>query len=563
MFLLVTYRVVVTVFSFRLIVRQRGSEESQEHETRKGQDQQCRRSPCHILFLTSINDALIDRTLESKLAVASTNDEGSEQSDCHAQHDTRSNFASRTSFMQSFSRLLITSKPRQFSVFNRIALNSIELTRVSPVLACESIRSMGSVATPLVPPVAKKVPYKHVYHGREFEDPYHWMRDDDKKQKRPEIMEHLEAEKAFATARLKQYEPLKDELYKEMLARIQEDDVDVPVKKGDYYYYKRTEKGKQYPYYCRKKGDLAESTKEEIVLDQNTMKEEYIVLGSYEPSPNHKLLAYSLDTQGNEFFTVYVKDLETGKVFEAPDVIENTDGTIEWSGDSKSFYYMTLDDIQRPDKLFRHILGQPQSADEQLYHETDEQFRLGIGKTNSERYILVASESGLSSEIRIIDAEKPEDGMKMFHPRTEDLSYSVDHQGNQFLVLTNDARTRINYRLISVPVDDPSQWGDYTKWTNEVIPYDPFVHLTGIECFKDYIAVFSKADAITKLRIIKASGNGDVEKTGESYLLDFPEEIYALSSVSSSDQDYNASKIRFSYASPITVGFVLWDKQGR
>lgn len=334
-----------------------------------------------------------------------------------------------------------------------------------------------------------------------------------------------------------------------MLGRIQEDDTDVPVKKGEYFYYKRTEKGKQYPYYCRKKGNANPETPEEILLDMNSMTEEYLVLGAYEPSPSHELLAYSLDTRGDEFFTVYIKDLNTGKVFEAPDVIEKTDGTVEWTADSKSFYYMTLDAIQRPDKLFRHVLGTDRSQDIQLFHEPDEKFRLGIGKTNSEKYILMGSHSSLSTEMWVLDAENPDAEMKLFFPRTPELSYSVDHQGDQFLVLTNDARTRINYRLVSVPCNQPEKWGD---WSNEVIPYDPYVHLTGIECFKDFIAVFSKSDAVKKLRIIRAGANGNVEKGCESYLLEMPEEIYALYGSSTSDQDYNSTKIRFSYSSPIT-----------
>jgi oligopeptidase B len=233
------------------------------------------------------------------------------------------------------------------------------------------------------PPIAPKRLHVHSLHGDDRMDEYYWMRDRDD----PAVMAYLEAENTYTEAIMGPTQPLQTALYDEMLARIQETDLTVPYRKGDYYYYTRTETGKSYPIHCRKQGSL--DAPEEILLDENILAagQDYFSLGAFEVSPNHRLLAYSVDTSGAECFTLYVLDLVTGKQF--PEAIPDTYYAIAWGNDNQTLFYTTIDEAHRPFKLFRHCLGKDVSEDTLIYHEPDDSYFLSIDKTRSEAYLLL------------------------------------------------------------------------------------------------------------------------------------------------------------------------------
>ncbi|KAJ3340204.1 hypothetical protein HDU93_007294 [Gonapodya sp. JEL0774] len=414
----------------------------------------------------------------------------------------------------------------------------------------------------ITPPVAKKVDYVHKWHGKDFPDPYQWLRDDTKGAKRPEIVEHLTKENEYAHAKLAPFAELKETLYQEFLGRIQEDDTDVPLVKSSFLYYKRTEKGKQYPIWCRRPADdsrLVDDLKEingskhpeEVVLDLNSFEHKYLELGSFSPAPNNKILAYALDTTGSEYYDISFKDLSSGSVlpdvlkqvgpFSSGDVTElvttarqQVTSDITWSHDCLSIYYTKYDSAQRPHQLWRHTLGSLTDEDVLLYEETDEKFRVGVTTSNSKRFIFVVLESGLTSETRYIDSEDPSKELRVFQPRTHELMYDVEHFGQGFLVLTNDGREHIN-----------GNW-------KEIMPYDPFTHLLGVESLESFIAVYEKNDGLNKIRIHHPDpGNGAID-LAKSYHLEFEEEVYAVQPLGGSNQVFSLPYIRFAYSSPVT-----------
>ncbi|KXS21376.1 oligopeptidase B [Gonapodya prolifera JEL478] len=406
------------------------------------------------------------------------------------------------------------------------------------------------------PPLAKKVDYVHKFHEREFPDPYQWLRDDAKGTKRADIVDHLTSENNYARGKMAPYAELKETLYNEFLSRIQEDDTDVPLVKGSYLYYKRTEKGKQYPIWCRRVADtdrLVDDLRdvngsrhpEEIVLDLNLFEHKYLELGAFTPEPTNKILAYALDTSGNEYYDVYFRDLSTGK--DLPDVLRQVDSGVTWSHDSKSVYYTKYDDSQRPYRIFKHIMGAAEEEDVMLYEETDEKFRVDLTTSNSKRFIFVQLESGLTNEIRFIDSKDPTASLQVFQPRIHELKYDVEHFGDGFIVLTNDGREHINNRICWCPIDATGR----ENW-KEIAPYDPYTHLIGVEPFQNFLAVYEKNDGLTKIHIHYPNAATGAIDTSKSYRLQFEEEVYAIQPLSGSNQIYASSSIRFAYSSPVT-----------
>ena len=248
------------------------------------------------------------------------------------------------------------------------------------------------------PPVAKVVPKQLTVHGDTWIDNYFWLRD----RKDPETISYLEAENEYTQKVMKPTEELQATLYAEMLGRIKQTDLSVPVKRDGFYYYLRTEEGKSYSTYCRKKGSL--DAPEEILLDGNAEAEgkKYFRVGDFAVSPNHQLLAYSTDVAGDEEYTVRVKNLETGQLL--PDEIANAYYSLEWADDNATFFYTVLDSAKRPYKVFRHKLGRAQ--DDVVYHETDERFTVELSKTSSRAYILISIASSLTSEVRYLSAQR-------------------------------------------------------------------------------------------------------------------------------------------------------------
>jgi oligopeptidase B len=382
------------------------------------------------------------------------------------------------------------------------------------------------------PPVAKVVPKEIETHGQKRVDNYFWLRDKND----PDTIAYLEAENRYTEAMMKQTDGLQSKLYQEILGRIKEDDNSVPVRRGEFYYYSRTEKGKQYPIFCRKKGSL--QAKEEILLDANVLAEgaKYFQIGNYSVSPNHKLLAYSTDTAGDEDFRINVKNLETGELL--PDQIEKSYYSLEWANDNKTFFYTVLDSAHRPYKVFRHELGQKNDA--LVYHETDERFTVAVGKGRSDKYLYLGLSSSLTDETRFLDANKPQGTFEPVLPRKQGVEYSVDDHGDSFYVRIND--TARSFRLVKMPVSDRSQ----AKWV-EVLPARKGVTIESVETFKNHLVVYERDNGLHKFRIEDLRNN-------KVHYVDFPDPVYSASPGQNAEWDTNL--FRFSYTSLVAPSAV-------
>lgn len=296
------------------------------------------------------------------------------------------------------------------------------------------------------PPKAAEIIHQMTIHGHTRTDPYYWLRERDN----PEVLAYLAAENEYTKTMLAHTEERREQLYKEITGRIKQDDESVPVLKNGYFYYDRFMEGHEYPIYCRKKKTL--ETDEEVVLDVNCVAEgaDYCHVVALEISGNNKLLAYSVDKVGRLQFVLCFKDLETGE--DLSDRIEMTSGWgVAWANDNRTvFYAKKHPETLRPCRIFRHILGEDPSGDEYIYFEEDETYRVGIQKSKSKAWLFINSSSTLSSEYRVLPADKPSGEFRIFQPRERKHEYWIDHYGDHFYILTNlDAR---NNRLMRTPV---------------------------------------------------------------------------------------------------------------
>jgi len=337
---------------------------------------------------------------------------------------------------------------------------SILMTTIalSPVVADESVK----------PPSAKKVRKATTLHGQPWADDYFWLRD----KPNPDVAAYLEAENAYTDAVMRPTQGLQESLYKEMLGHIKETDVSVPYREGGYLYYSRTEEGKQYPIYCRKKGGL--DAAEEVTLDLNELAkgQKFMAIGAYTVTDDGNLLAYTTDNTGFREYTLRVKDLRTGEL--RPEMAEKV-ASVAWANDGQTLFYTTDDPAKRPYRLYRLRLGSPLPGD-LVYEEKDELFRVGVGRSRSKGYIFLGSGSLTTSEVRYIPADQPQAEWKIVAPRRHEHEYEVDHRGDQFYIRTNDKGR--NFRLVTAPVSDPRP----ENWT-EVVPHRPDVMLEGVELF--------------------------------------------------------------------------------
>ncbi len=265
------------------------------------------------------------------------------------------------------------------------------VTRMLPSLFCAFASLAGLVsapvavcaASPLSPPLAHEFPVADTTNGDVRIDYYAWMRD----REDPDVIAYLEAENAYTDAVMEHTKGLQDSLYKEIVGRIKETDLSVPYRKGDYFYYWRSEEGKDYRIFCRKAGSL--DAPEQILLDQNELSEghDYFDIWTVSVSPDHSMIAYLVDTTGAEDFTLHVLDIATGELLD--DVIEGLDYDLVWGNDNRTIFYTTTDDARRADKLWRHVLGTPVDADVLIYHEPDESFWVSVYRTRSDRYLIM------------------------------------------------------------------------------------------------------------------------------------------------------------------------------
>ncbi|MCC6591325.1 MAG: S9 family peptidase [Bryobacterales bacterium] len=384
-------------------------------------------------------------------------------------------------------------------------------------------------------PVAKVVPKTTTLHGDTLNDPYAWLRD----RESAEVIAYLEAENAYTEAVMADTKDLQDALYAEMLGRIKQTDLSVPYRKGDYWYYARTTEGRQYPIYCRSR-ELGSEGGEQILIDANAMAagHDYFRIGVLAVSPNQNLLAYSTDVEGDEEYTLRVKDLRTGELL--PTEIKRTYNTVRWAADNETLFYNVLDAAKRPYRVYRHRLGST-TPDVLVYEETDERFTLEVNETRDEAYLLLDSHSSTTSEVRLLRATDPEGEFEVLLPRVQDIEYAVEHHTNRFYVTIND--TGRNFRLVTMAEADRSR----ERW-RELIAHSADVLIEAVEPFADHVVIVQRSGGLRQLRI-------DTLGTGESHLVIFPEAAYTVYPVM--NVEFRTNLLRFSYESFTTPASVF------
>jgi oligopeptidase B len=383
------------------------------------------------------------------------------------------------------------------------------------------------------PPVAKTVPYTFTHLGRTFNDAYFWLQD----KTNPSVIAYLEAENAYARAALEHTLPLQEQLYTEMRGRMVEDDASVPEQHGDYFYHSRVQAGQQYRVFCRKHMRL--DAPEETLLDENALAvgKSYCRVNRFDPSPNHRLLAYSIDTTGSLVFDLYIQDLKTGKLLAGP--IPNVAWSTAWASDSRSLFYTVFDASHRAYKTFRHTIGiQPSGTQDVLvYHEPDDAFTVRIQRTRSGAYLLMTVASATTSEVYYLPADRPEASFHLIHPRQHWLEYYVEHYGESFFIRTNE--DALNFKLMQAPVGSPSK----ANW-REVLPHRADTLLEDIDAFHDHLVLYERQNGLPRIRISAPDGINDV------YYIPFPDPVYTFSQ--SSNPEYATPRLRFFYTSLVT-----------
>jgi len=396
---------------------------------------------------------------------------------------------------------------------------------------------IGNVVTPaqdvMKAPVAKKEAKVLKIHGYEIVDNYAWMRDRNK-EKDPAIIEYLTAENKYTESFMGKHQGLVDSLYKEMLGRIKQTDLSVPVKMGDYWYFNKSEEGKQYPTFLRSKAK--DGSDAEVLLDQNEMAKgfKYFAIGAFEPSDDGHMLAFSTDTTGYRQYTLQIKDLRTGKML--PDKIERVT-SIEWTPDGKYIFYAQEDAVsKRDDKVFRHTVGTT-GKDELVFEEKDVLFGLGIGRSRDKKMFFLGSGAATMNEIRYLSADNPLGEWKVISPRRENHEYSATFDNGEFYILTNkDAE---NFKVVKAPASDPSEknWVDY-------IAHNPAIKIDNISFFKDYAIVSEVENGLEYLKVM------DRKTRRAPQRIETPESVYTMGL--SNNPEYDTPVVRYNYSSMIT-----------
>jgi oligopeptidase B len=391
--------------------------------------------------------------------------------------------------------------------------------------------------TDMKPPVAKKEPKTLKIHGYEIVDNYAWLRSskDPKTGKvRAEVEEYLKAENEYTENYMKPHKEFVDNLYKEMLGRIKQTDLSVPYKLGDYWYFSRTEEGKQYPTYLRSK--TRDGKNAEVLLDQNEMAKgfEYFAIGAFEVSDDGNMLAFSTDTNGYRQYTLQVKDLKTGKIL--PDKIERVT-SIEWSNDGKYLFFTQEDPVsKRSDKIYRHTVGTVDKND-LVYEEKDVLFNAGVGRSRDKKMLFIGSHAKTMKEYRYLPADNPLGEWKVLVPRREGHEYSADFSGGDFYITTNkDAE---NFKVVRAPLNDPGE----KNWT-DFIAHNPAVKIDGISFFKDYAVVSELENGLEYLKIL------DMKTKRAATRIPTPESVYTMNI--STNPEFDTPVVRYEYASMIT-----------
>lgn len=392
------------------------------------------------------------------------------------------------------------------------------------------------------PPVCRRERTQTSLHGKTLVDDYAWLR----QKENPETIAYLEAENAYAEAWLEPHQKLREELYGEMLSHIQQTDVSVAYRDGQFWYYSRTEEGKQYSIFCRKPGSdqaMDEGAPEEVLLDGNQLAEgqAFFSIGDTDISDDGHLLAYTTDLTGFRQYTLHIKDLRTGLTRET---IAERVGSVAWAADSKTLFYTIEDEVQkRQFQLYRYCAQQSQAA-ALVYEEADERFNLAVGRTRDGAYLVMESASHITSESWALAANTPTGKFQLIAAREDDHEYSIDHRNGLWYIRTNDAGR--NFRLVTAPVSAPGR----EHWS-ELIPHRPEVMLEDVELFQDFFVTCDREDGLPRLRLWHFQQ--EVAMQGEE--ISFPEPAY--SAYPHINCIFATKKFRYGYQSLVTPNSVF------
>lgn len=408
---------------------------------------------------------------------------------------------------------------------------------ISIIFATSCKDKQEKMKTEIQPPIAKIVPHTLEKHGDIRTDNYFWLNQREDK----EVIDYLNKENEYYEAMTAHTKQLQDDLFKEMKARIKEDDTSVPYFYNGYYYITRFETGKDYPIYARKKGSL--EAKEEIMFDCNELAkgQAYFNLSGLSVSEDNKWVTFGVDLVSRRQYMIQVKNLETGEVLS--ELIENTTGGTTWASDNKTFFYTKKDPkTLRSDMIYKHVLHTDVKQDELVYHEKDDTFYCFVYKEKSKKYIVIGSSSTLTSEYQFLDANKPNGTFTMFQKRTRGLEYSISHFGDSFYIVTNKDKAT-NFKLMKTPENATGM----ENWV-DVIAHREDVLLEGVDIFRDYLVVEERSNGLNKIQIRPWNGEG-------AYYLPFESETYTA--YTTTNPDFDTDVLRYAYQSLTTPSSVI------
>ncbi len=391
------------------------------------------------------------------------------------------------------------------------------------------------------PPIAERRPHTEVRHGQSIIDDYAWLKDEnwqdvmrDPSRLSDDIRACLETENAYTEACMEPLENLKDALFQEMKARIKQDDSSVPLADGPFAYYRKYVEGGQHPHYCRVQ--RAGGT-EDVLLDGDREAEglAYFKLAGIEHSPDHKLMAYAADTNGSEIYTIRFRDLTRGEDIE--DVIEGAHGAFEWANDSRTLVYTVLDDNHRPYAVKRHLLGADSGSDAEVYHETDSGFFVGLGKTESRKFLIIHAHDHQTSEAWLVDADTPVSSPRLVQKREVELEYEIAHHDDNLMILTNVDGAE-DFKVVTAPVEAPERG----NW-RDLVSHRPGCLVLGMQVFADYWVRIERFDGLPRIIVTSFAD-------GEAHEISFDEDAYSLSMGGS--YEFESTNLRFTYSSMAT-----------
>ena len=400
------------------------------------------------------------------------------------------------------------------------------------------------------PPVAKKVPHTREFHGDVFVDDYEWLRD----KQDPEVVAYLEGQNAFTEAQTAGLKQLRDDVFGEIKARTQETDMSVPIRSGEYWYYARTVEGQSYAIRCRcplrgaddwtppEVSPDAPVDGEQVLLDANVEAQghDFFSLGAFSVSEDGHWLAYSTDTVGDERYTLRIKNLDTGELLD--DVIEGAAGGATWSRDAKHLFYLTVDDAWRPDTVWRHDVGSD-GDDVKVFHEPDERFWVGMGATHSEEFLVIGVGSKVTTENYVLPADDPTGEFVSVLPRVDGVEYSIEHakcSGDDYFVIVHNADGAIDFAVDVMPVGEPDK-------RRVLIAHDPVRRIEDVDCFRDYLVLSYRREALPRLAIADLRGRTDLPGIDDFAEVEFEEEL--CSSGLGPNPEWDTPHLRIGYTS--------------